>query len=66
MPYERRLSGAPPAPFDTEEQAVAAARHILQANPDAEPEVFDTASGQPCAPGASKAWREELRKEVGF
>jgi hypothetical protein len=33
--------------------------------PDAELEIWDTTTGQPAAPGASKACREELaRREV--
>ncbi len=66
MPYELRLSGKAPAQFDTEEQAVEAAKQAFRDNPDAEPEIYDTSTGQPCAPGASKAWREELKGRVGF
>ena len=66
MGYELRLSGRAPAVFETEAEAMAAARAALQDDADAEPEVFDTATGQPCAPGASKAWREALKREVAF
>ena len=66
MPYEMRLAGRAPAPFDTEADAVAAARQVLLDDPDAEPEVFDTATGRPVAPGASKGWREELKNKAGF
>ncbi len=66
MPYELRLSGTKPVVFNTEEQAVEAAKQALYANPDAEPEVYDTSTGKPCAPGASKNWREELKSRVGF
>ena len=66
MPYELRLPGHPPAIFETEPEAVEAAKQALADDPDAEPEVFDTATGKPSAPGASKAWREDLKKRVGF
>jgi hypothetical protein len=66
MAYELRIPGQPPASFDTEAAAIAAARGCLADNPDAEPEVIDLATGKPCAPGASKEWRDELSKRVGF
>ena len=66
MPYELRQAGRPPATFDTEEEAMAAARQVLIDDPDAEPDVIDTTTGKPTAPGASKAWREELKNRVGF
>ena len=45
---------------------MAAAREAVLADPDAEPEVIDTETGQPAAPGASAASREELRNRAGF
>jgi hypothetical protein len=66
MAYELRLAGAPKGCFDTEEAAVAAARDIIRANADAEPEIYDLETGKPCAPGASTSWREELANRVGF
>lgn len=66
MDYELRLPGRAPTPFDTEEDAVAAARQVLLDDPDAEPEIFDAATGKPVAPGASKGWREDLKNRVGF
>ena len=66
MPYELHVSGRQPAVFDTEEQAVAAARQLMLENPDAEPEIRDASTGKPVAPGASKSWREELKSRVGF
>ena len=66
MAYELRVGGTPKGQFDTEEAAVAAARDVIRANPDADPEVFDLETGKPCAPGASKTWREELANRVGF
>lgn len=66
MAYELRVNGTSSGRFDKEEAAVAAARDAIRANPDAEPEIFDLETGKPCAPGASKTWREELASRVGF
>ncbi len=66
MPYELRITGAPRAQFDTEQEAVDAAALALRDNPDAEPEIIDLATGRPAAPGSSKNWREELKNRVGF
>lgn len=66
MPYELRLQGQAPVMFQTEAEAMLAVRHAVQANPDLVPEVFDTSTGRPCAPGASKEAREDYRKQVGF
>jgi hypothetical protein len=30
------------------------------------PEIWDTTTGKPAAPAASKAWREDLARKVGF
>ena len=66
MAYELRLGGTSKGQFDTEEAAVAAARDAVRQDADAEPEIFDLETGKPCAPGASKTWREELANRVGF
>ena len=66
MPYELRLPGQPSRSFETEAEAVEAARQAMLADADAEPEIYDAATGKPCAPGASKGWREDLKSRVGF
>jgi hypothetical protein len=66
MPYELRVPGAPPQRFETEQDAVEAAKQLLQGDLDAEPEIIDLATGKPAAPGASRNWREELKNRVGF
>lgn len=66
MAFELRMPGVSAATFETEQDAVAAAKRALQENPDAEIEIIDTETGRPAAPGASKNWREELRSRVGF
>ena len=66
MAYELRQNGTVTGRFDTEEAAVAAAAELIRADADANVEVLDTATGQPAAPGASTASREELAKRVGF
>jgi hypothetical protein len=66
MPYELRAKGRPVQTFDTEEEAVAGARKILLTQPDSELEIWDMTTGKPAAPGASKEWRDDLARKVGF
>ena len=66
MPYELRVPNAPPQRFETEQDAVEAAKQVLHGDPNAEPEIIDLATGKPAAPGASRNWREELKNRVGF
>lgn len=66
MPYELRVGGKSRNTFETEEQAMAAARELVQADADANVEVFDLTTGQPAAPGASRAEREDFASKVGF
>ncbi len=66
MPYELRAAGKPPVTFETEAEAMAAAKAITLADPDAEPEVIDLTTGEPAAPGASKADRDDYATKVGF
>ena len=63
MPYELREKGRPVQTFDTEDEAVAGARELLRTQPDSAPEIWDTTTGKPAA---SKAWREDLARKVGF
>lgn len=66
MAFELRTSGSPSITFDTEQEAIAAARDVLRGNADAEVDIIDTTTGQPVAPGASGSWREDLAGRVGF
>jgi hypothetical protein len=66
MPYELRLKDGSRQTFDTEEEAVARAGEILQEHPDVEIDIWDTTTGKPAAPGASKSWREEIAGKIGF
>jgi hypothetical protein len=66
MPYELRVSGKAPVSFETEQEAVEAARIVMTNDPDAEPEVIDLSTGKAAAPGADKSWREHLRNKIGF
>ena len=66
MAYELRLGGSSGRRFETEPEAVEAAKQALRDNPDAEPEVIDLETGQPASPGASRNWREELKNKIGF
>lgn len=65
MPYELRLQGRSPATYESENQAIAAAREAIIADPNAEPEITDLTTGKPAAPAASKSWREHFRTQIG-
>lgn len=62
MPYELRVAGKPSAAFETAEEAMKAARAATLADP----EVIDLTTGEPAAPGASQADREDYATKVGF
>ena len=66
MRYELRIGGTPKGRFATERAAVAAARDIIRDDADADVEIFNLETGRPCAPAASKTWREALANRVGF
>ncbi len=66
MPYELRAKGRTVQTFGTEDEAVAGARELIRTQPDSDPEIWDTTTGKPAAPAASKAWREDLARKVGF
>lgn len=66
MPYELRVPGREPVTFETEPEAMDAARRCMSEDPEAEPDVIDLTTGKPCAPGATAAWREEFKRQVGF
>jgi hypothetical protein len=66
MPYELREKGRTVQTFDTEAEAVDGARKLVRTQPDSDPEICDTTTGKPAAPAASKAWREDRARKVGF
>lgn len=66
MPYQVRTDQTIMGPFESQEEALACVRNLLQRDPNAEPEVRDSSTGEPLAPGASKSWREELANEIGY
>jgi len=66
MAYVLRIGGTFKEQHDTEEAAITAARDVIRADADADVEILDSETGKPCAPGASKSWREELAKRIGF
>ena len=66
MAYEVRVGGKAVGTYETEQDAMAAVRETLLADADAEPEVYDTETGKPAAPGSSKGWREHLTTKTGF
>lgn len=65
MAYELRVAGTTKQ-FDSEAEAVAAAKQAFRDDPNAEPEIIDLATGNPAAPGASREWRDELKNKAGF
>ena len=66
MAYEVRIGGKAVGAFDTTEAALDHVRGAIKAAPDCEPEIFDTETGKPFAPAASKGWREHLANNVGY
>ncbi len=66
MPYEVRIESRAVATYDTSEQALEHVRAALKEQPDCEPEIFDTETGKPFEPAASKSWREHLANNVGY
>jgi len=66
MAFELRNGGRAIATFENSEEALAEVRALLKADPDADPEVLDTATGRAFEPAASKRWRDHLANNVGF
>jgi len=66
MPFEVRIDHKPVHVADTEEEALQLAREAIRARPNCEPEIFDTRTGQPMEPAASKAERDRLSNEIGY
>ena len=66
MAYEVRLEGQLPEIFVTTEAALQRVRSILRSQPDADPEILDTRTGRAFEPAASKRWREELARAIGY
>jgi len=58
MPYEVRVDGKTAVVVETADEALAHVRHLMHTQPNCEPEVFDTLSGEPLEPAASRADRE--------
>ena len=65
MAYELRV-GTTTTRFDSEPEAVEAAKQALRDDPNAEPEVIDLATGRAATPGASLRSREDLKGTIGF
>lgn len=66
MGYEVRIDRHSVGEFATTEAALARVREALKLRPDCEPEIIDLATGRPFAPAASRRWREQLAKQVGY
>lgn len=66
MAYELRLEGQASELFVTTEAALRRVRSIIRNQPDADPEIVDTRTGRAFEPAASKDWREELARKLGY
>ncbi len=66
MAYELRNGGKAVGTFESSEKALEQARVLLRSDPDADPDILDTATGRAFEPAASKRWREHLANNVGF
>lgn len=66
MPFELRVDHEIVATFGTEAEALAQARELVRRNADVQPEVLDTATGQPVAPAASAGSRDDLARKIGY
>ena len=65
MSYEVCSNGRRLGTFQRPEDAIGQVRTILRCDPDCEPEVFDTHTGQAFMPAASIDWRDELASKIG-
>lgn len=66
MPFEVRVNRATIAIFTTIEEAQAHAREIVRADADTQPEVLNSETGEPVAPAASRASRDDLARKIGY
>ena len=66
MAYELKHGDTTAGVFETEHEAVQAASAIIRTDADAQLAILDTSTGQPVAPGADVAWRDDLAGRVGF
>ncbi|MBV8590461.1 MAG: hypothetical protein JO212_10460 [Acetobacteraceae bacterium] len=66
MGYELRNNGRRVRIFDRPEEALAQVRVMMRRDPDCEPEVLDTHTGQAFEPAASISWRDELANKITF
>ena len=65
MRYELRNNGRTLGTFDHPEDALERVRLMMRRNPDCEPELLDTRTGQAFQPAASTSWRDELASKIG-
>ncbi|HEX5325284.1 MAG TPA: hypothetical protein VFW75_01320 [Acetobacteraceae bacterium] len=66
MRYQVHIEKREVGSFATSEEALAWVRRELKTRPDCEPEILDGETGQPFAPAASRGWRDQLAKTVGY
>jgi hypothetical protein len=66
MPFALRLDRRTLGTYATQDEALAAARRVVQENADHQPEVLDTDTGEPVAPAASAGDRDLLARKIGY
>ena len=65
MGYEVRSNGQNLGTFDRSEDALDRVRTMSKRDPDCEPEILDTHTGQPFMLAATADWRDELASKIG-
>ena len=65
MGYEVRSNGQNLGTFARSQDALDRVRAILQRDPDCEPEIVDTHTGQPFMLASTVDWRDELASKIG-
>jgi len=66
MAFELRADGRTVCTCDTAEEALSRVRDLVRTTPDCEPEIFDLATGRPLEPAASRHWRDDLARKMGY
>jgi hypothetical protein len=63
---EVRVNGSTIGRYESEQEAIECVRRRIKDNANSEPEIFDTETGKPVTPAASRGWREHISKHIGY
>jgi hypothetical protein len=63
---EVRVNGSIIGRYESEQGAIECVRRVVKEDVNSEPEIFDTETGKPVMPAASRGWREHLSKQVAY